>query len=144
MSCNDNQQAMKKSTILLSVVVLTNLFFACGNNNNTVRNAPANSELVNKASDGSSSNYSEGASLIAKSDCLTCHSKYEKKTGPSFVQIADKYHHDQKLADYLTNSVVKGSFGIFGSEKMTPHDNISVDDITKMTHYILSVRSEGK
>ena len=104
----------------------------------------ATDSLVNKLNSPSGNEYAEGARLLAANDCLTCHDVHKKMTGPSFEQIAAKYHNDQKFAVYLTNSVVHGSKGAWGEAAMTPHPQVHVSDITEMVKYILSVQGEGK
>nr|WP_294944108.1 c-type cytochrome [uncultured Mucilaginibacter sp.] len=80
----------------------------------------------------------KGATLIAGSDCTTCHKEHEKVIGPAFADIAKKYTaaDEEKLA----KKVIAGGAGNWGDIAMTPHPTISLDDAKEMVKYILSVK----
>ncbi|MBK9983241.1 MAG: hypothetical protein IPP15_12680 [Saprospiraceae bacterium] len=56
-----------------------------------------------------------GERLIDKNDCKTCHNKNVRTIGPSFRQIAQRYPLDDETVATLTNKVIKGGAGIWGS-----------------------------
>jgi cytochrome c len=80
----------------------------------------------------------KGATLIAGSDCTTCHKEHEKVIGPAFADIAKKYTtaDEEKLA----KKVIAGGAGNWGDIAMTPHPSVSLDDAKEMVKYILSVK----
>ena len=128
---------MSKHFSIAIFLFLAFVSFRCKQSQTVKSNAT--DSLVNMQSSPAGHEYEKGAKLIAGNDCLTCHRVQEKTTGPSFAEIATKYHHDQKLVAYLTNSVVHGSKGIYGEKEMTPHPQIEVQDIHEMIRYIFSV-----
>ena len=80
----------------------------------------------------------DGAALLKKSNCITCHQAEKKTVGPSLKAIAEKYQGDSTAADKLAAKVRKGGSGVFGTMAMpaTPA-KVSDDDIKTMVAYIL-------
>lgn len=82
---------------------------------------------------------SEGMTLIAQSDCKTCHNKNLQTIGPPYVAIAKKYDHTSDNVVLLANKIINGGSGIWGQQVMTPHKDLSIDDAQKMVEYIFSL-----
>ncbi len=80
---------------------------------------------------------SKGATLIAGTDCATCHKLSEKVIGPSYLDIANKYSNNPDIAG-LAGKIIKGGTGVWGQIPMTAHANISEEDAKEMITYILS------
>jgi cytochrome c len=80
----------------------------------------------------------DGAALMKKNNCGTCHHAEKKTVGPSIKAIAEKYKGDATAADKLAVKVRKGGSGAFGSMAMpaTPA-KASDEDIKAMVAYIL-------
>lgn len=120
------------------------IFFGCNNGTKNIapnKEAASTDSLINNADAYADSANREGASLIAANDCLTCHRLNEKSVGPSYVEIAEKYHYNQGNIENLIHSIINGSVGIWGNEKkMTPHPNLTFNDAEKMVKYILTLK----
>jgi len=80
-----------------------------------------------------------GQSLIATSDCSTCHKTNTKFIGPSYFEIAKKYNDNN--IEILANKIINGGSGIWGPIPATPHPNLKVDEAKKMVKYILSLKN---
>ncbi|MEO7767737.1 MAG: c-type cytochrome [Ferruginibacter sp.] len=80
---------------------------------------------------------SEGEELITKSNCLSCHKPAVKLIGPSFDEIAAKYPPTDENYKMLTEKIIKGGSGNWGSVPMSPHPEIAEADAKKMMNYIL-------
>jgi cytochrome c len=107
-----------KKIVLLSMIAFAT---ACGGNSNTEKK--------------------ETATLIGKSDCLTCHKINEKGIGPSYKEIAVKYaDKDKTFVDSLAGKIISGGNGVWGPVAMTPHPNLSKEDAVAMTKYILLLK----
>ena len=80
----------------------------------------------------------DGAALMKKNNCGTCHQAEKKTVGPGIKMIADKYKGDATAADKLAAKVRKGGSGNFGSMAMpaTPA-KVSDEEIKAMVAYIL-------
>ncbi|NNL90981.1 MAG: DUF1080 domain-containing protein [Saprospiraceae bacterium] len=81
----------------------------------------------------------DGAILIGKHDCKTCHNKSKKTVGPSYVDIAKKYEHTDENIQSLVNKIKLGGSGIWGEQVMTPHPEVSNYDLTQMVSYVFTL-----
>ncbi len=50
----------------------------------------------------------EGESLAKKNGCLKCHAVDKKKDGPSYKEVAKKYHGKAGAEDKLVTFITKG------------------------------------
>jgi cytochrome c len=82
--------------------------------------------------------YNFGKTLIAASDCKTCHQLNAKSVGPSFVQIAKRYGADKNAISYLADKIIAGGGGVWGEHGMSAHPQISKEDATEIVKYVLS------
>ncbi len=132
---------MKKTLVIIHFLLL--LAWACQSADKR-KNKPttATDSLINNSANTAPALYREGAKLIAANDCLTCHDINKTLVGPSYKDIARKYHHYEGTIDNLVSSIIQGSRGIWGSAKaMTPHPNLAPADARKMVQYIFSLDS---
>jgi len=83
----------------------------------------------------------DGKNLIAKSDCLACHKIAEKLVGPAYMAVAQKYPQDQNSLNTLSQKIISGGTGVWGTVPMAPHPAIAVADANKMIKYILTLNS---
>ena len=86
----------------------------------------------------------EGAKLIAKSDCKTCHNKKVKTIGPSYVSIANKYKTTADNVTMLVNKVKNGGSGVWGEQIMNAHPDMSETDLTTIVNYILGLDKDDE
>jgi len=140
-------------TFLLFIVLL-----ACACSNQTDQKATEETTTDTSASTGaptqpapdtSTANAGAAASdkekaieLIGKSDCLTCHTIDEKKIGPPYREVANKYVADEQTKNLLAEKIIKGGSGVWGQVPMTPHPTISQEDAKVMVSYILSLKQK--
>ena len=82
----------------------------------------------------------QGKSLIANSDCLTCHKLDVKLIGPAYVDVAAKYPKTEANYNLLVQKIITGGSGTWGPVAMSPHPNLAVADARKMVTYILSLK----
>ncbi len=133
---------MKKSFVVIAAVIA----FAC---NNATDKSAASESTSNTPSAATSSippgltqdEYDKAISLIAGSDCLTCHKVDEKLTGPSYRDVSNKYESTDANIEMLAGKVKKGGTGVWGQVPMTPHDSLSIDDAKVMVKYILALKN---
>ncbi len=91
-----------------------------------------------------------GERLIAKNDCKTCHNAKVQTIGPAYIHIAEKYPLNNETVTLLTNKIIKGGGGIWGTQVMSAHAELPVPDANEMVRYILSLdtldagQKEGK
>ncbi|SEF95546.1 c-type cytochrome [Flavobacterium urumqiense] len=83
---------------------------------------------------------SAGEKLIAKSDCVGCHKLDKKLIGPSYLDIAKKYAFNEKNLNYLSDKIIKGGAGVWGTIPMAAHSSLKKNDAKSMANYILSLK----
>jgi cytochrome c len=84
--------------------------------------------------------FKEGLALVENSDCGTCHKRETKHTGPSYIDISNKYNNTEDNINLLANKIIKGGSGVWGQIPMLPHDKITVTDAQKMVKYIFAIK----
>jgi len=86
--------------------------------------------------------FKEGARLISRSDCLSCHAEERRLVGPSYVEVAQKYAFNDKNVDYLAGKIIEGGAGVWGQVPMTPHPDLKQEQAREMARYILSLNAK--
>jgi cytochrome c len=130
---------MKKTFVIL----LTVFAIACNNASDKTAKTNSDSTSTEEAVPPglTKEEYEKAISLIASSDCLTCHKVDEKVTGPAYRQVAQKYEATDANIQMLAEKVKKGGSGVWGQAVMTPHDTLSLDDAKTMVKYILALKN---
>ncbi len=82
-------------------------------------------------------------SLAKTSGCLECHGIDSSAAGPSWNEVAGRYHDDKRAKAKLIDSVKYGSSDVWGDESM-PGSGGKVQDheIEQMVDYILALNDE--
>jgi|SRR6185369_8169045 len=80
-----------------------------------------------------------GSNLIKTNDCFTCHSYEQRLVGPTFLAISEKYN--EVSVDMLSQKIIKGGSGHWGTLPMTPHPKLSKTDAEVIVLYILSLKT---
>jgi cytochrome c len=83
-----------------------------------------------------------GESLIAKSDCITCHQMHVKVIGPAYDKVAEKYKATEDNIKLLSEKIINGGTGVWGTFPMTPHPTLKEEEVKAMVKYILTVKPE--
>lgn len=110
-------------------------------NKGSSKNAIAFSDVIskNELPKGMSKNDS-GIKMMEKSDCFTCHQWTEKRIGPSFMEIAQKYKGQQdKVSKTLIDRVIKGGSGVWGPIPMMPHPQHKESEVLSMIKSIFKL-----
>lgn len=79
-----------------------------------------------------------GLTLLKSADCFSCHTSKGKLIGPSFELIAKKYTANKATIDKLTNNVINGSSGVWGSLPMPPHPGMKPAAVNEIVNWILT------
>lgn len=91
--------------------------------------------------------------LAQTSGCLACHRGLEKRIGPPFKKVAEKYagQHDAKTLAMLVDHVIKGTgpdgVGWMKDELATlpfmpPNGSVTPKDVTKLVRWVLATTGE--
>lgn len=79
--------------------------------------------------------------IIKKARCVACHSVEQKRVGPAYKDVANRYR-GQDVAETLFQKVRHGGKGNWGEIPMTPHspEQISDDDLKTAIAWILNLQ----
>ncbi|MDN3202951.1 PQQ-dependent sugar dehydrogenase [Algoriphagus sediminis] len=86
--------------------------------------------------------FSRGKTLIAESDCYSCHKIDEGSIGPSYSQVANRYENDSEGQSMLAAKIVNGGVGVWGEHAMSAHPDISMEDAQQMVDYIMGINDQ--
>ncbi len=126
---------MIKNVFLLATVIV---FMSCGGGVEQPAEPQPKAKSMVEDANASHPDYIKGADLVEKYQCMACHKKDEKLTGPSYKEVAAKYAGaDDKKVNELAKKIVAGGSGAWGEIPMTPHPNVSDEDAKAMVKYIL-------
>ena len=82
----------------------------------------------------------KGKQMIDGSDCKSCHALAEKSIGPSYQDVAGRYHtFPDTIISYLANKIITGGNGNWGHSLMAAHPQHSLEETSQMAQYILSL-----
>ncbi len=84
----------------------------------------------------------EVESIIAGSDCASCHKKDEKSIGPSYMDVAVKYKDNPGAEEYLVEKIKKGGSGVWGEVAMAAHPDMNDSDVHKIVAWIRGLAEE--
>ncbi|AOJ25569.1 c-type cytochrome [Burkholderia seminalis] len=82
----------------------------------------------------------DGLALAQRKNCMACHAVTKPLMGPSFHDIAGKYAARGDAVDYLAQSIVKGSVGVWGSVPMPANTQLTNTEAHTLAQWVLSVR----
>lgn len=81
-----------------------------------------------------------GKSIMAKSDCKSCHFTSRKAVGPSYIAIANRYKNQKGSVKKLADKIIKGGGGSWGKEfVMSAHPQLTTREAESIVKYIYSL-----
>ncbi len=83
--------------------------------------------------------FEQGARLMAKYNCQSCHSTDKALAGPSLREIAKRYASDPNAPEELEERIVNGTSGAWGPTAMPPV-KVPEEDLKRLVEWILSLR----
>jgi cytochrome c551/c552 len=104
----------------------------------------ATQDSPSRGRDATENEVLQGESVIANSDCLSCHARDHKVTGPAWAQIAGKFRGkiQPEVHAALTKHVLEGTVGIWGPVPMPAHPQLTTDEAAAAVAYILSIQEQ--
>ncbi|KDB09436.1 cytochrome c class I [Burkholderia sp. lig30] len=82
----------------------------------------------------------DGLTLAQRKNCMACHAVNKPLMGPSFHDIAARYAARADAGDYLAQTIVKGSVGVWGNVPMPANTQLTGTEAHALAHWVLSVR----
>ncbi|SCC59306.1 cytochrome c [Chitinophaga costaii] len=81
-----------------------------------------------------------GKSLMAASDCKSCHLLNTAAVGPDFIAIAKRYKTQKGAVEKLGAKIIHGGAGAWGTDHvMSAHPQLSTADAQEIVKYIFSL-----
>jgi cytochrome c len=99
--------------------------------------------VENEMARNASSLHPRGATLLQSLDCKACHSLTLASAGPSYVEVARKYSGKDDAKDWLSQKIINGGAGVWGTRAMTAHPDLSVNDAKEIVDYILELDNDN-
>lgn len=78
------------------------------------------------------------ATLAGDKGCLGCHAIDRKLLGPAYKDVAARYRNDAGAPQRLTQKVLKGGGGVWGTAKMPSNPQLSEAEARQLVAWILS------
>lgn len=85
-----------------------------------------------------------GRSLILASDCQSCHTENSPSVGPTYVQVAQRYKNQKDASSYLSDKIINGGSGAWGTVAMAAHPDIKPAEAQQMVEWIMSLGDDKK
>jgi cytochrome c len=85
----------------------------------------------------------KGLKLIEANDCKSCHKKEGKSIGPSYFDVAMKYKGSKTALEDITKKIISGGSGSWGEVAMAGHPQLSTEEASEMTKFILSLSDKA-
>ncbi|AOJ76185.1 c-type cytochrome [Burkholderia ubonensis] len=82
----------------------------------------------------------DGLALAQRKNCMACHAVSKPLMGPSFHDIAGKYAPRGDASDYLAQTIVKGSVGVWGSVPMPANTQLTGAEAHALANWVMSLR----
>jgi cytochrome c len=98
---------------------------------------PAGAPVAAAAAPAPSPETHPALSLARGSGCLACHAVDGKRLGPSFRDLAARYHGDAAAPERLAAKVRGGGQGAWGAVPMPPQPQVAEKDIAALVTWIL-------
>ncbi|PRH12682.1 cytochrome C [Burkholderia multivorans] len=86
-----------------------------------------------------SAQQADGLTLAQRKNCMACHAVGKPLMGPSFHDIARRYAPRGDAADYLAQSIVKGSVGVWGNVPMPANTQLTTAEAHTLAQWVMSL-----
>ena len=80
-----------------------------------------------------------GLGLAQAKHCVACHRVDEKRVGPPFNAIAQRFKGEDAAIPYLAQRIREGSRGQWGAIGMPRQDDVSQEEAENLAAWILSL-----
>ncbi|WP_031274368.1 c-type cytochrome [Pelistega indica] len=85
----------------------------------------------------------DASTLLKNKICMHCHQVNERRVGPSFKMVADKYQQDKTVTvEELAKRIVEGGIGQWGPLRMPAQPKVSTEEAIIMADWILHVKGD--
>ena len=75
---------------------------------------------------------------LAKLGCFACHAVAERRIGPNYRSIAERYR-GQDVVETMVSKIIAGGGGVWGPMPMTCHPHLTPEILTPLVEQILQL-----
>jgi cytochrome c len=76
--------------------------------------------------------------LARSKNCVACHHAAQKRIGPAYKAIAERYANDESAVPKLSEKIIKGGSGSWGPTPMPAQANVSPEEAETLVKWILA------
>jgi cytochrome c len=88
--------------------------------------------------------FASGLDLARTSNCMACHQIDQKRVGPPFQAVAQRFAGQEGAVDYLSQTIRQGGRGRWGAVPMPAQPQVSPADARQLAEWILSLADKPK
>ncbi|WP_353148512.1 c-type cytochrome [Pollutimonas bauzanensis] len=99
--------------------------------------------LISLGFGGAASGQTTGVDLARTSNCLACHQIDQKRVGPSFTLIAQRFVNQEGASEYLANAIRQGGRGRWGAVPMPAQPQVNPANARLIAAWILSLADKN-
>lgn len=77
--------------------------------------------------------------LAQKKNCMACHAVDKKVVGPAYKEVAAKYAKDKDAVKKLSEKIIKGGSGVWGSVPM-PANAVTPAEAETLAKWVMTVK----
>lgn len=81
--------------------------------------------------------------LLTEHKCYICHSDYEAKAGPAYVDVAAQFRGRREAEEVIAAEIRNGIRG-GGPWHMPPHPEVSANEARAIARYIMSIDARAR
>ena len=78
--------------------------------------------------------------LAQKKACMACHAIDKKIVGPAYLEVVKKYKGQKDAEAKLTQKVLKGGGGVWGTMVMPANPQVSEAEAKQLVKWILALK----
>jgi cytochrome c len=122
---------------------LTTILIACndsGSSSDKKKDTAATNTSSGTTDSSNTATNQKGLALVATHACFACHQVSQKVTGPAYMEVAARYPNNPAVIDSLSQKIIKGGSGNWGTIPMIAHPQVTVEEAKTMVEYILSLK----
>ncbi|AZY50256.1 c-type cytochrome [Bordetella avium] len=80
-----------------------------------------------------------GLDLAKSKACMACHQVDNKRVGPPFRSVAERYAGHPEAVDYLANKIRHGGRGVWGAVPMPAQSQVTPEEAHKLAEWVLTL-----
>ncbi|OZI77590.1 c-type cytochrome [Bordetella genomosp. 12] len=89
---------------------------------------------------GAAQAQTNGLDLAKSKACMACHQVDNKRVGPPFISVAERYADHPEAVDYLANKIRTGGRGAWGAVPMPAQSQVTPEEARQLAQWVLTLK----